>query len=74
VRVNGFEGAEITVEELADHFAEPGIILGKTCRIDRMPASDQRLFEQVDLSAFSATVDSFNGDEYAGRSHVRKPV
>ena len=74
MRVDGFEGAEITVEKLADHFSEPGIVLGKTRRIDRMSPSEQRLFEEIDLGALAAAVDSFNGDEYSGRSHVRKPV
>jgi hypothetical protein len=74
MRVDGFEGAEIAVEELADHFAEPGIVLRETGGIDGMAGCGQGLFEEIDLGAFAAAVDALDGDEFSWRSHVRKPV
>ena len=74
VRVDGFERAKIAVEELADHFAEPGIVLGETGRIDGMAAGGQGFLEQIDLRALAAAVDAFDGDEFSRWSHVRRPV
>jgi hypothetical protein len=34
----------------------------------------QRFFKQFDLRALAAAVDSFDGDEFSWRSHVRRPV
>ncbi len=44
VRVDGFERAKIAVEELADHFAEPGIVLGEAGGINGMAAGVQGFF------------------------------
>ena len=74
VRVDRFEGAKIAVEELADHFAEPGIVLGETGGINGMAAGVEGFFEQLDLGAFAAAVDSFDGDEFSWCCHVRRPV
>ena len=74
VRINGFERAKIAVEELADHFAEPGIVLGETCGIDGMAIGDQGFFEQVDLCALAAAVDALDGYEFSRWRHVRRPV
>lgn len=70
MRVNGFEVAEIAVEKLADHFAEPGIVLGKACGINDEAARDESFFEQIDLSALAAAVDAFEGDEFSRGSHI----
>jgi hypothetical protein len=59
---------------LADHFAEPGIILRETGGKNGMAGRDQGLFEQIDLRAFPAAVDALNGDEFSWGSHVPKPV
>ena len=39
--INGFERTKIAIEELADHFAEPGIVLGEAGGIDSMVIGDQ---------------------------------
>jgi PLP dependent protein len=70
VRVDGFERAEIAVEKLADHFAKPGIVLGEAGRIDDVAAGDKRFFEEIDLGALAAAVDSFNGDEFSRVRHT----
>ena len=82
--VHGFERAEITVQELADHFAEPGIILREARGIDRVAASLESEREELDLGAFAAAINAFDGDEFSGRGHFfyddrgtdsgRKPV
>jgi len=74
VRVDCFERAKIAVEELADHFAEPRIVLGETCRIDGMAAGVQSFLQQIDLGALAAAVDALDGDEFSGLRHVRRPV
>lgn len=74
MRINSFEGAEIAIEELADHFAEPGIVLGKAGGINGVAAGDECFFEQGDLSALAAAVNTFDGDEFSGREHVCRPV
>ncbi len=63
--VNRFERAKITVEELADYFAEPRIVLGEARRINSMAGGMQCFFKQFDLRAFAAAVDSFDGDEFS---------
>ena len=70
VRVDGFERAEIAVEELPDHFAEPGIVFGEASRINDVAAGDQCFLEQIDLRALAAAIDSFDGDEFSGVSHI----
>jgi hypothetical protein len=74
VRVNRFQRAKVAVQELADHFAEPGIVLRETGGKNGMAGRDQGFFEQIDLRAFAAAVDALNGDEFSWGSHVRKPV
>jgi hypothetical protein len=74
VRVDRFEGAKIAVEELADHFAEPGIVLGETGRINGIAVSVQGFLQKLDLGAFAAAVDALDGDEFSGLRHVRRPV
>jgi len=74
VRVDGFEIAEIAVEELADHFSEPGIVLGEAGGIDVTALCAESFFEQPDLCALSAAVDAFDSDEFSAMRHVRRPV
>ena len=74
VRVDRFERAKIAVEELADHFAEPGIVLGETGRINGIAVSVQGFLQKLDLGAFAAAVDALDGDEFSGLRHVRRPV
>jgi len=74
VRVNRLESAKIAVQELADHFSEPGIVLGETGRIDGMAIGLQGFFEQLDLGTLAAAVDALDGNEFSRWSHVRRPV
>jgi hypothetical protein len=70
VRVNRFQRAEIAVQELADHFAEPGIVLRETGGKNGVAGRDQGFFKQFDLRAFAAAVNALDGDEFSRRSHV----
>jgi hypothetical protein len=71
MRIHGSQGAEFTVEKLADHFAEPGVVLRKSCGVD----ADARVIEgggeQIELRALAAAVDTFNGDELAQSCGIR---
>lgn len=68
--VDGFEGAEITVEKLSDHFAEPGIVLGEAGGMHGVAFCGESFCEQSNLSAFAAAVDTFDGDEFSVCRHV----
>lgn len=68
--VNGFERAEIAVEELADHLAEPGIVLGEAGGINDVAAGNKRFFKEIDLRALAATINSFDGDEFSRVRHT----
>jgi len=71
VRVNGVERAEIAIQESADHFAEPGVVVGKGCGLYLHAAPSQGFCEEVKLGALAAAVDAFDGDEFArGCEHV----
>lgn len=74
MRVDGFEGPEVAIEELADHFAEPGVVLRKADGIHGVALSDERFFEKAGLGAFAAAIDSFEGDEFSARRHIGRPV
>ena len=67
MRVDIFERAEIAVQELADHLAEPGIVLGKTGGIDGVAAftSGDDSVKQIHLRALAAAIDAFDGNELA---------
>lgn len=72
--IHGFEGAEIAVEKLADHFAEPGIVLREARGIDGVAGGDESFFEQFELSAFAAAVNALDGDEFSRGGHICRPV
>ncbi len=73
VRVDRIQRAKVTVEELANHSAEPGVVMGKTRRVDLQAARGQGFFKQVELGALAAPVDAFDSDEFArGCEHVAK--
>ena len=74
VRVNRFERAKVAVQELTDHFAEPGVVLRETGGINGIAGGDESFLEQIDLRALAAAVDAFDGDEFSRWSHVRRPV
>ena len=65
--IDGIEGAEVAVEELTDHFAEPGVVLGKARRVDGDTAGVQCVGEKIELGSLAAAVDAFDGDEPAER-------
>jgi hypothetical protein len=69
VGVNAFERAEIAVQELADHLAEPGIVLRKAGGIDRVAARLEGKRQELDLRALATAIDAFDGDEFSGSGH-----
>ena len=62
--VHVFERTEFAIQKLADHFAEPGIVLRKASGVDTVAAltGGNESVQQIHLRAFAAAVDSFNGD------------
>jgi pyridoxal phosphate enzyme (YggS family) len=72
MRIDAFKRAEFAIEELADHAAEPGIVLRKSGGINRIAAQRERLGEQIDLRALAAAVDPFDGDEFSASGHEWK--
>jgi hypothetical protein len=73
VRIDRIQRAKVTVEELPNHAAEPGVVMGKTRRVDLQAARGQSFFKQVELGALAAPVDAFDSDEFArGCEHVAK--
>src|SRR5690348_5671622 len=69
VWVHGVERPKIAVEKLADHFAEPRLVLRKAGGNHRMTLCRKRVGEQLDLRPLAAAVDSFHGDEFSRASH-----
>src|SRR5258706_12742245 len=63
--VHVFERTELAVQELTDHFAEPGTVLRKSGGVDATPASLEGFCQQVELSALAAAVDALDGDHMA---------
>jgi len=72
MRVHGFERAQVAIQKLAHHFAEPGVVLGKTGGVDTVPAfaGGNDPLQQIHLRTFAAAIDSFDGDELAERSSI----
>jgi len=68
--VDAFERAEISVQKLADHLAEPGIVLRETRGIDGMAAGFKSEGQEFDLRTLAAAVDAFDGDEFSGSGHL----
>ena len=70
--VHAFERTEFAIEKLTDHFAEPGIVLRKSGGVDAMTAftGGQNVVQQIDLRAFSAAVDAFDGNESAKSASI----
>jgi pyridoxal phosphate enzyme (YggS family) len=69
VWVDSFQRSQIAIEEAAHHGAEPRLVLREAGGIDGVTAEFQRLGEQIDLSAFAAAVDPFDGDQFSARWH-----
>jgi len=69
VGVDSFERAEVAIEELADHFAEPGIILREAGGIDGVAASLEGKRQEFDLRALATAIDAFDGDEFSWNGH-----
>jgi len=66
VRIDGFQRAKIAVQKLADHFAEPRIVLGEASGVDVVAARFESKCQQFDLGAFAAAIDAFDGDKLSG--------
>ena len=72
-RIDVIERTKFAIEELADHLAEPRIVVGKSGGLNRNAACGQGFVEQVELGALAAPVDAFNNDEFArGCKHVER--
>ena len=69
MRVDGFERAEVAVQELADHFAKPGIVLREAGGVDGMAAGAEGVGQQFHLRALAAAVDAFNSNEFSESGH-----
>src|ERR1700687_2972835 len=72
MRVQGVELAELAIKKLADHFAEPGVVLRKCRGIDAMPtfAGGEDPVQEIHLRALAAAIDAFDGNEPAERSSI----
>jgi hypothetical protein len=57
---------------LADHFAEPGIVLRKSSRVNAMTAfaSGDSAVQHIHLSALPAAIDAFDGNESAASASI----
>src|SRR6266403_2193125 len=69
VRVDGVKRAEISVQELSDHFAEPRAILREPGGKHLMPSRLEFVRQQAHLRLLAAAVYSFDGDEFAAMCH-----
>ena len=69
VRVKTFKRAEIAVEELTDHSAEPGVVLWKAGGKDGVAVRLQAERQEFDLRALATAVDAFDGDEFSRNGH-----
>src|SRR5579864_7028334 len=63
MRVDTLERAQLTVQKLPHHFAEPRVVLREGCRIDRSAAGTEDFGQQFQLRALAAAIDSFDGDQ-----------
>jgi len=62
-------GSKLSIEKLADHFAEPGVVLRKTGGEHPVAQAGESLSEEADLSVLAASVDAFDGDELSAGGH-----
>jgi hypothetical protein len=69
VRVDRFERAEFSIQKLAHHLAEPGIVLREARGINGVAACLESQGQELDLRALAAAVDAFDGDQFSGGSH-----
>jgi PLP dependent protein len=72
MRIDAFKRTEFAIEELANHPAEPRIVLRESGGINGIAAQPERLGQQLDLRALAAAVDPFDGDEFSARGHEWK--
>ena len=69
VRVHTFERAEVAVEKLADHLAEPGVVLWKAGGKDGVATRFEAERQEFDLRALATAIDTLDGDEFSGSGH-----
>ncbi len=69
MRVDTFERAEVAVEKLADHLAEPGVVLWKAGGKDGVATRFEAERQEFDLRALATAIDAFDGDEFSGSGH-----
>lgn len=72
MRVYSRQVSELAVEELADHFAEPRIVLRKSRGIESMTATagGKEVVKQIHLRALAAAIDALEGDQPAKRALI----
>jgi len=66
--------AEVAIQKLADHLAEPGVVLREAGRQDLEATGFESLRQKADLGLFAAPVDAFNGDELSASVHYLPEV
>src|SRR5215467_1369278 len=69
VWIDRVDGAEIAVQELADHLAEPGIVLRESGREHAVPSGLESLRKKANLGLFAAAVYAFDGDQLSASGH-----
>jgi hypothetical protein len=62
MRIDAFERAELTIKELTDHFAEPGIVLREAGGKNGMAENPELFRQELDLRALATAIDAFDGD------------
>jgi len=62
VGIDIFERAELAVQKLSDHFAEPGIVLREAGGKDCVATRFERERQEFNLRALATAVDAFDGD------------
>ena len=67
--VHVFERTEFAIQKLADHFAEPGVVLRKAGGKDGVAARLEGKCQEFDLGALATSIDAFDGNEFSGNGH-----
>src|SRR5208337_4997560 len=67
--VEAFERPKIAVQKLPHHVPKPGVVLREARRIDGDSLGLQREFQKSCLRLFSASVNSFDGNQQSLRCH-----
>src|SRR5580692_7354145 len=74
MRIDGFERAELSVQKLADHFAEPGVVLREAGGKDGVAARFEGQRQEFNLRTLATAVDAFDSDQFSRKGHRRISV